>query len=1698
MINYIILLLLILFALYTKNNKILKFSIILLIYFIITNSYETFSLNEMNAYNSIKNLPKCPEFNENKECNLTYINLPDLKCKGTYSDEVKDINTDKMLDETSDANMNLNANINSKKKIYECQDYIKSLKEVSSHDLCINSIKNLQNFKTISDVNKYLPLLKCDNFENVAGFALSSNSIELITPSTKMYKLNDNLEILTIDEANIKIKCFVIFNNFKVICYSEPNLKGHYREFDGHFNTNSEYFNFKEYSHIEMIIKSIKIKTLNKIEYLVSDKIDYRYKNQMLPIRYHNEKYFPNHPNFYSRSDCINKCTMDPKCEYIITKNVDAKEQKCFLNDPNDKYSQYFMKNQNKEKLFSKNLNYDFIQKIPNNYENIENTKINDDKIDIYTIKPDKINKFVKDKNISSFGTYNNDTNDEIEYSYESRHSLKKCLDTCTEIDKNTKEKCNGVEYNISDKKYGTCKFINNVWNSKKNAVRSNDSNIFLRKYADEKKSDNSKKKCINKSSIQYEKEIISESFSDPNSDDINIYHKVPASVKDNLFTLNVNIAETTKYCNINKILLTDNDEDIQYINVIDNKKHQEGALFNNLCDTPFNLNSDDRFEKNDDNKIKIFKIRGDNEPNYYLKQNPGIKNLYIKDKIYKSKISKKCYKVLDHDSHGMDVYEIKNKEDLGNCPEKKFCNDICYKQNKKFKKYGINNENCYCFNEFNSDETININDKDCNLYSCTDKNSIRDVSNLSYDSKKKGYYLDNIYKTGQDNMYIQFKDKINSVYNPLYKYGILNSNANLVNNKNNIINEKLKDCKPTSKSNPNIILTDDVIYPDTIKDLPIIGSWLDKNQLDENYSSNIYKKKLNKVKNDIVYDYVKNDNLIIFRNINKNYKKENIKKIKLIFNNDVIINKIFIDIESYNSKNNNLQKNNPQQTDLITNDLQTTNLPNIDDFNIINYITEENIEISSDKNIDKLIKDKIIETSMEKKDITDETINKIYDNELNISSTSNSIINENKILPYFSLSFKNKNSKNYDNIIIKNIYIKIKVESKQIENTTNEIAKLNEIQNDINIYPIKLELYSGADKEVQKTRIIQLKSKNSIQFETDLVPGRYQYNSITGKRDYNINKFKNLKNTENYNENNNIYGLSNYPRTWVKLDNTNEEYYCSYYKGNSSSSNDDTKSIDLVCKKNNNEKTLINRNENNILNTKFLNINNNKIKKHCTCIEKNDENDKLKLKCLTNILAEGEIEDKLLPINIPNINTCEELMKNDKLLNDYLKGNKLSYCYDKHSHINNSDRYIINAGYNNAGKLRLLKNIEINGKKQIMFCEINDINKSIKYDKFCLINKNTFPGFDFSEKSIDSIIQINESIIYLLQYFNGVLNCIKYDIVNNYKICKPPYMYPLSFSFEFNYTIEEKIVGGFYLNNIIYFFTKDKYLEYFFYIEENKKSNNGLKSSLKLIKDKNSIFYRLISYKNITSIFRYKNDIYVTSNDNITILSIDTNKLKIKDQKYNNTKISYVFTTKIWNINPNNFMNNCMSITDNKEYIKNCASNLNKENNNNNNKQLIEIEKLELENNIKNSIKIIEISTLSIRENNKKLSNLEIQIVSATDKQLLEIESELQKIKLNIKENNMKITLEKIKMDNYKKQIKQLSNEANKLKIDYNSNLSIKSIDDTLKTLSELKNTKKINNIALSQKIKEINKCNDDNKKKKDESILEYYMRIF
>ena len=91
MINYIILLSSTLIALYTKNTKMLKFTIILLIYIIITNTYEGFTatLVPLKATDSIIELKKCPEFNENNECNLTSSELPDLKCTKSKLNQVE-------------------------------------------------------------------------------------------------------------------------------------------------------------------------------------------------------------------------------------------------------------------------------------------------------------------------------------------------------------------------------------------------------------------------------------------------------------------------------------------------------------------------------------------------------------------------------------------------------------------------------------------------------------------------------------------------------------------------------------------------------------------------------------------------------------------------------------------------------------------------------------------------------------------------------------------------------------------------------------------------------------------------------------------------------------------------------------------------------------------------------------------------------------------------------------------------------------------------------------------------------------------------------------------------------------------------------------------------------------------------------------------------------------------------------------------------------------------------------------------------------------------------------------------------------------------------------------------------------------------------------------------------------------------------
>ena len=209
------------------------------------------------------------------------------------------------------------------------------------------------------------------------------------------------------------------------------------------------------------------------------------------------------------------------------------------------------------------------------------------------------------------------------------------------------------------------------------------------------------------------------------------------------------------------------------------------------------------------------------------------------------------------------------------------------------------------------------------------------------------GYYIDNIYDTTRpinldiENRYIQFKDKNIEGYDPLYKYVLLNEeDKNKLNSDNNVkttYNNGTSICysrsgDSASSINPNnVLLVDDVTYPDTINELPVIGSWLDKRQIDENFSKKIYEKKLNKARNDIIYQYTKNDNVIIFRNIHSNYQDEYIKKIKIIFSNDIIINRIYLDLD---------------ESEIIEN------------FDIINYITQQNIDISSDnKDIDKLKK---------------------------------------------------------------------------------------------------------------------------------------------------------------------------------------------------------------------------------------------------------------------------------------------------------------------------------------------------------------------------------------------------------------------------------------------------------------------------------------------------------------------------------------------------------------------------------------------------------------------------------------------------------------------------------------------------------------------------------------------------------------------
>ena len=407
------------------------------------------------------------------------------------------------------------------------------------------------------------------------------------------------------------------------------------------------------------------------------------------------------------------------------------------------------------------------------------------------------------------------------------------------------------------------------------------------------------------------------------------------------------------------------------------------------------------------------------------------------------------------------------------------------------------------------------------------------------------------------------------------------------------------------------------------------------------------------------------------------------------------------------------------------------------------------------------------------------------------------------------------------------------------VKDATNVLDKIKEVKNLNDIYPVTIELYSGTDVVI--TKIIEKKSVSAPQTEIDLLPNRGAFANIYDK-----------------DKDNQKYGLSQYPRKWVSLEDGNP-YYCSFREKK------DKDGYILFCKNPTGEKTMTGFTDKKIRNSQFLDIEKQGVEKLCTCIDPENANDKIKLKCAHIINpSSGDNDPTITDINIPNINTCDLLMKNDKLLDNYLKDHKLSYCYDKHTNINNSERYRINAAYKNINNsLILFKNILINDKSNILFCEIQDIDKPSKYNKICLVNDQTFPGFDFDNKRIDSIIQINKTEIYLLQYTKGILDCILYDISTNYKKCnkqsKIKYIYPISFSIEFNYTFDkDKIIGGFEYKHIIYFFTKNSYLLYDLVTMQPKRRLVNITSS-------NSIFKEQITYKKngdsyLTSVFKFDN----------------------------------------------------------------------------------------------------------------------------------------------------------------------------------------------------------------------------------------------
>ena len=1612
MINYIILILAGFLSLYTKNYKILKICIILLVYSILNNSNELLTLVEMDASKNFVELKTCNSNKMEKQCILKQGDLVSLKCTRDISE------SDSSKTDVDKLSNNYN----------QCNTYNSALTEIGTHKLCINAIKNLHRLRDNVAYSKYLPLLKCDSFDNIAGYALSTPDIASINndENPKMYELQKDGQYFTVN-ANVKIQCLVLFNNITVYIYDNHNLTGNIEKYVGHYSSNKNYFNFKEIKNITMNIKSIKVISSDKINYMLSPNMNYIYNREMKPIKKTKSEYIE-HPKFNSRDYCINKCTKDNNCKFLITNtNTSEKDSstidKCYHNKSSPDYEMRFMKHdsENTKDLFMEDSKYDLLQKIPDNYEVFKNAKIDDSKKDLNTlvIMPTTMNS-LKDSNENSldnlWGLNKNDTN--IQYSFDTVHTLSDCLDNCTFINDNTSQKCNGVEYNTSKDEYGKCKLLTNNWNSTKDIKNSANHNLFIRKYADQNlsKLDIDNNNLYELSEQNWLKNIIFKAVSigsEENLNSIKIYYKLPLPKNKNK-SYNLSTTYTFDLNNINSIVKPSD----CYINNLELIKYDDDFIANF------------EFER-DVNNLKVYKFESD-EDNIYINFNMANKSNLKKfeiNKIYKSDRSKFCYKLTSlYPSYGTDIEEINNIQKLGYCNTKDFCNKICFEQENPYNYIGINKDSCKCINsqqlqQSQQSDTLTKKENISPDSNCFDNNLTKKINNLD---SFPIYYDRNMYEI-PDGSPSKFKEKIYenqilsdgikpniSNYSNFFEYNTSNSNEKNVHTFDKLTssgegisdvvfkklkllkNSELNKCGKIESSEQQYYSIYPIEVPKNDTELPIKNTWLDKYKVqDDKEIKKINQNLITKLRNHAISNY-RNSNNIIFQNIN-----QKVKQFNLIFNKDVSIIDILIKIKD---SSESIQEIKPEN---------------------IFKINNESVKSKSDLN--KFITNLFTITEL------DSTDNEIF---------------------------------------INSVILKIKKDEKEEEEEEDE--------EEDKIYPVKLELFSGDDKPIEKIKIIKKNNKDSDDIIENLVP-----NEIL-----------------NENININTYGLSKFPRKKVKLTKDNSDHYC-YYINNTP--NTYKYKCDKIGDKSDDPSGIQYWNQNlteeNIKNMAILDINNTGVNEVCECFDvdltkklvklriRQQDDDKYSRQIDLNQIKEG-------------LNNCNDLMKNENLLKTYLSGNKISYCFDKYGHLDNNNRYVINAGYQKKvgakNILILFKNIKIQNKNQVIFCEIEYIeNSTIKYNKICLVTEKTYPGVNFGDDDmrIDGIIQINSSEIYIFKNSNETTHCIKYNINKNKVVCEKNkngvlIKYPQLFWMEFNHQIGDKnIIGGFIESNTIYFFYEIGYFRY------NKRNNNNISYFINL-NDSASEFKNQNNKKKLKSVFKYNKLIYMIDEDN---------NMKIYESKgyknfqivESNTSVKIKFNN-IWDLSSLTFNYGC-EIPEDTSSDSLCKDDANDKSNK---EKLIQNELTEITNNYKESLSRYEDYLLNLNSNKNKLKLYKKNIETANISQLNDIDKKVNNINKIINEIKLNIKLEKFKIDNYKNQLILLPKEAKKMGISLDkSNAQLKKFEEDLKKLNELEKSKlEFDSSILQEKLNKINKCRINKKldTKSDDTILQYFMSKF